>query len=96
MNTPILDEFIEELEEFKEDNILSKELEKRLIEFKKIKEAINFTGSSTELKEKEKPSLDSWLKANRYELYINGYKKGLQHFSEGEVINKYTDYLQSL
>jgi len=43
MKTPILDEFISELEEFNEQGILTKELEDRLIEFKKIKEAIAVT-----------------------------------------------------
>jgi hypothetical protein len=46
MKTPILDEFIEELQEFKDDNLLlTKDLEERLIEFKNIKAAINYTHS---------------------------------------------------
>ena len=46
MKTPILDEFIEELQELKDDNFfLTKDLEERLIEFKNIKEAINYTHS---------------------------------------------------
>jgi hypothetical protein len=44
MKTPILDEFIEELQELKDDNFfLTKDLEERLIEFKNIKAAINYT-----------------------------------------------------
>ena len=51
MKTPILDEFIEELQELKDDNFfLTKDLEERLIEFKNIKAAINYTHSCTELK----------------------------------------------
>jgi hypothetical protein len=50
MKTPILDEFIEELQEFKDDNLLlTKDLEERLIEFKNIKAAINYTRCSTQL-----------------------------------------------
>ena len=50
MKTPILDEFIEELQELKDDNFfLTKDLEERLIEFKNIKAAINYTHSCTEL-----------------------------------------------
>ena len=46
MKTPILDEFIEELQELKDDNFfLTKDLEERLIEFKNIKAAINYTHS---------------------------------------------------
>tara|TARA_R110002012_G_scaffold270785_1_gene455861 strand:+ start:80 stop:385 length:306 start_codon:yes stop_codon:yes gene_type:complete len=50
MKTPILDEFIEELQELKDGNFsLTKDLEERLIEFKNIKAAINYRHSSTEL-----------------------------------------------
>jgi hypothetical protein len=50
MKTPILDEFIEELQEFKDDNLLlTKDLEERLIEFKNIKAAINYTHCCEEL-----------------------------------------------
>jgi len=50
MKTPILDEFIEELQELKDGNFsLTKDLEERLIEFKNIKAAINYTHSCTEL-----------------------------------------------
>jgi hypothetical protein len=46
MKTPILDEFIEELQELKDGNFsLTKDLEERLIEFKNIKAAINYTHS---------------------------------------------------
>ena len=46
MKTPILDGIIEELQELKDDNFfLTKDLEERLIEFKNIKAAINYTHS---------------------------------------------------
>ena len=65
MKTPILDEFIEELQELKDDNFfLTKDLEERLIEFKNIKAAINYTHSCTELRDKEAPNIEDWLKDN--------------------------------
>ena len=65
MKTPILDEFIEELQELKDGNFsLTKDLEERLIEFKNIKAAINYTHSCTELRDKETPKIEDWLKDN--------------------------------
>ena len=62
MKTPILDEFIEELQELKDGNFsLTKDLEERLIEFKNIKAAINYTHSCTELKDKEVLTFNEWL-----------------------------------
>ena len=61
MKTPILDEFIEELQELKDDNFfLTKDLEERLIEFKNIKAAINYTHSCTELKAFKDEFIEAW------------------------------------
>ena len=63
MKTPILDEFIEELQELKDGNFsLTKDLEERLIEFKNIKAAINYTHSCTELKDKEVLTFKEFVK----------------------------------
>ena len=73
MKTPILDEFIEELQELKDDNFfLTKDLEERLIEFKNIKAAINYTHSCTELNHDLKIG-DKVVVTNRYVATISAF-----------------------
>ena len=70
MKTPILDEFIEELQELKDGNFsLTKDLEERLIEFKNIKAAINYTHSCES--DSEQLHTEVFNLANK--LAINGY-----------------------
>ena len=69
MKTPILDEFIEELQELKDGNFsLTKDLEERLIEFKNIKSAINYTHSCMGKAEQvvcDKCNEDGWITENK-------------------------------
>ena len=91
MKTPILDEFIEELQELKDGNFsLTKDLEERLIKFKNIKAAINYTHSCETLEVFEEIVFEDWLKEHRFTKDINHYIKNNITYREWEVFNMYT------
>ena len=98
MKTPILDEFIEELQELKDGNFsLTKDLEERLIEFKNIKAAINYTHSCTELKDKKAIPFDDWTRVKGMKLLIDSnYRWDKTHVYKEVVHKMYEVYLINL
>ena len=85
MKTPILDEFIEELQELKDDNFfLTKDLEERLIEFKNIKAAINYTHSC----ESDSELLPSFLYKHEGGLYF-------KHLEDTDITEQWNEYLKT-
>jgi len=73
-----------------------KRLKIRRKNYKEQLEAINYTHSCTELKDKEVLSFEEWLFVNNYKKLFDYFVKDSISFTESELMQIYNDKVMSL